>query len=1255
MSKEDVLFGNFGEGDAEVTLNDQPYNLYDADTVLTEGDEQSHRLLDIDAPEYPKITDTGFKSPQLFAEDYRDVVETAINEEGFNRLVPTGEEDIYDRSLSEVQDPSGLNLGVDLTQRGLIPPSRYSIDSPQIGLADTKAALDTQLYIESTLPAWKQIENSLSARMAQDKLNQELDVETLPSMFQSTTTTEEPDSQVVDAVQMWWYQNVGAYEGIKALAGIESGYAGMDQVERDIQENIDPNTVFSLEQVEDAGDLFSFFRNALITEGIDYGILAAGAGAGTAVGGPVGGFIGGTLALGYNFLKSTGNVAQEQYGVTGEVDPGEALFLGTAITALDKLSVGVKISPYSVLSKQGLEDAAKVVAKSNNITEKEAAKLIKTYTADEIRRTANALGIKATSIATSRDITMSMLKGLAYKGGAEGGTELTQEMLQALTINGLPKTDKEWQELGWRAADAFTAGAGVGTVYSVGSSLQQRYQIESLQDDIISEYDPKRSSTNTKLYMGARQSVQEDHSTLEAESIINEFRDGNQKTALEVQGDSIEERAEKARVSNYVGSALAKISRGEYTPGLSAIWNTFKGKLYDKKGRVNSLPLVMAEIEGATQALIGDSLYNIEQSNLGQLSINHKWLNNLEHLGVTVDQFNSIVNTLSNNFFRVDSLPEADREAGEKVRAGLLRLTAEIIKGYQDAGATPDILAKLKDKGIKGILLENNLPDTQKIQDNYQDFIGRLAELSFNTGKRDGQKVGDNLAEKIATQLFDGDFGWAMERLSEVNAKENLADYFPKNDYEAVLNKAMREVVYTTRARYRGFNNQTYSNMLNAAVKRGQLTDEQANELAFDLMQQIEKHNNSFGKLKNKTLSNIQDVARTATSFGLMDNVLFSQLGEAMMAFIGTNKPLASQLSSIAKNFAESFSSSLPIIKKRRERQEKERMDTGQYTYRDLLKASGYSPAELIQQQGANLDNAFLRKLQSKFYKIVLLEQATDTFRLTRMVAAQDSFDQIVEELINADFSNLTQNQAKHAARLASYGIDVERVVKLYKDSEKHRFTNIGTLSPDDPAYSTVKELESIWMKALPKFVDEFTVRVKPGSRPTIFEDQRFGLPFLTQYLSFISHFHANQLPKLYQDYLAKATTKVAYATFQQMALAITAAYVSQYLKDLLLKGELHPSLKDGGDIQRAIDYSGLTGHGQNIIDMTIDNAYGMETDAMDVLLGSPTVSHLGRVAGKIAEGDYVGAAQQAIPFGDLTKEEAATRRLFDMIIGNNQ
>jgi len=514
--------------------------------------------------------------------------------------------------------------------------------------------------------------------------------------------------------------------------------------------------------------------------------------------------------------------------------------------------------------------------------------------------------------------------------------------------------------------------------------------------------------------------------------------------------------------------------------------------------------------------------------------------------------------------------------------------------------------------------------------------------------KKAGEKVGEEYAHEVLSRIFSNQAHSQRTVVNELNAmgaKDAIKEFFPDNTYENIRNKAIGELTKYTRIQYLGENNEVISNIIDELEETKAITPEQADALAADMVDQLKKHTREFGRLRNETFANIQDIARVMTSLGLMDNVLFAQMAESVFAFSSTNKGLAKNVGTLAHNFVKAFKHTIPSIKKKR-------AISGES---EIYKRLGYHSDELLQQQGADMNNKLLLEIQKYFYKLNLLEPATDAIRMSRMVLALDSISQMVEQLIDVDLSNMNRQQAKLYERLSHYGADVPKLTKIYKRFRTLSYDDIDKIAKTDDKVAV--ELKEAWDVMLPKFIDEFTVRIKPGSRPSIFEDQRYGLPFLTQYLSFTAHFHSNILPRLYTTYLKDATAPVAFSTFKIMMSAIVVAYISQYLKDLLLRGELNENLEeDYGAMQRAINYSGQLGWAQEIIDNVVGNPYGFKSEGLlDYISGYPVYGHTSKVLGDLAEGDFASAAQRAIPFADYTKETAAPTRLINFIIGENE
>jgi len=1241
---------------------DQKLRLYDADTGIDTETGERFRFQGIDAQEMPSFNlNEGF-STDLFADAQRETVKDYIENRGFNKLQPIGETDNYQRTLARLKGDSDQDLAYTLTKEGILPPSKYNLDDSTLNEAWTSSRFDALIGSQQNLPAWKQLENQIYQgqvpRLGRLTWTEQ---QALPSSLKPINKAIDNSfaGQAEDAIELWWYQNVGAWEGLDALfVDEERGIEGMKSVQAEINREISPGTIISLQQIEDVPDAFAWLQNNIIMHLPDLAIMAgggkAGAATGFAIGGPAGavagGIIGSLISTGYIYGKTVGNIAQEQYETTGELDQAQALTLGAAITTIDKIGASGILKPTDLLSKSGMDDAVNklVLAREvagETITNTQAKKIIQDGVKDNLIKIAAETKINVADLLSKRQIALNTGLKIAKEAGKEGLTEAVQESIQYLGIKGIPQTQEEWERFGMRLADASAAGTAVGGVYNAGNALSERNRIESLRD-ALTDYDPESSPLMQRLAIEGNKIVRDQNGNNRTiEQVTNDYKGA-------VSGDDIHTRNERGSKKGYARRALDKLFNGKYLPGLSAIKNTIKPYLIKKNGQISKAAMFLANLEGAYQNMFGNTLYNEEQTRLSDIMMSHAWLNdprgyfNVDS-DVDVDRVSRIIDTLYAQGFNLDLFQGDDKIIAETIGNDLANIQMKLKDYYLQAhnGQIDPIMESLFDS--PNFLLTPGLPDSTKVFSNSQKFKDALANhilpVDFG-GRTAGQKVGDQIAQEILDDIFERNGSKVVKFLSTVQAHDSLKEFFSDNSYENVKNKLLGEITGITRQQYRGDNYEVYSNAINEMVNEGVISEEEADALAADLMDQIKKHSREFGRLQNEQLAKTQDMARTVTSFGIMDFVLFSQMGEAVLAFMGTNQGVTKSIGNFAFRFAESFKNSLPSINNKRKEVDK---NIEEY------KRFGYHGDELLQQQGADINNKFYRDIQKTFYRLNLLEQTTDAIRMSRMVLAADTINQLVEQLVGANFDKLTNHQAKIYERLSFYGGDPKRLAEIFeiagKVDPKEIDKGVLRLYPD-----LEKEMQDYWMVMVPKFIDETTVRIKPGSRPTMFEDQRYGLPFLTQYLSFTAHFHANILPRIYTTYLKDAAAPMAFSTFKLMGSAVLVAYLSQFLKDLLLKGELNPNLEENtGVVQRAIQYSGFLGWGQEAWDNVFGNPYGFKSEGLlDYMSSYPTYSHLSRVVKEVGEGDFTSAAQRALPFGELTKSTAAPSRLIDFLTG---
>ena len=185
-------------------------------------------------------------------------------------------------------------------------------------------------------------------------------------------------------------------------------------------------------------------------------------------------------------------------------------------------------------------------------------------------------------------------------------------------------------------------------------------------------------------------------------------------------------------------------------------------------------------------------------------------------------------------------------------------------------------------------------------------------------------------------------------------------------------------------------------------------------------------------------------------------------------------------------------------------------------------------------------------------------------------------------------------------------------------------------------------------------FVNEAIVLPQAANRPLIYQDPRFAL--FTQFQGFIATFTANQIPKLWDEYVKRGTPAMKYNAFALATTMIMMGFVSQHLKDLIKYGEKTPHLEGADYIQRGVRGSGLLGTSERILDQFFPlyekNSDGKTEWAFNQVAGESAAigyaEKLASAAGSILQGDkeqaiYKGlrAAPVAGPFTNFAKATA--------------
>tara|TARA_R100000900_G_scaffold48259_1_gene38885 strand:+ start:286 stop:4545 length:4260 start_codon:yes stop_codon:yes gene_type:complete len=165
-------------------------------------------------------------------------------------------------------------------------------------------------------------------------------------------------------------------------------------------------------------------------------------------------------------------------------------------------------------------------------------------------------------------------------------------------------------------------------------------------------------------------------------------------------------------------------------------------------------------------------------------------------------------------------------------------------------------------------------------------------------------------------------------------------------------------------------------------------------------------------------------------------------------------------------------------------------------------------------------------------------------------------------------------------------------------------------------------------------FVNQSVPLPNAANRPIFYSNPHYAL-FL-QFNGFISAFTANQIPRLWMQYVKRGTPAMKYNAFAAMTTMIVMGFASQYLKDLIKYGGRTPYLDDAEYLQRGVRSSGLMGSLERAYDQ-VSPLYAQRSSnkaewLVDTAVGeSPALGYVARgfkAAGKVAEGDVSGGTR---------------------------
>lgn len=607
-------------------------------------------------------------------------------------------------------------------------------------------------------------------------------------------------------------------------------------------------------------------------------------------------------------------------------------------------------------------------------------------------------------------------------------------------------------------------------------------------------------------------------------------------------------------------------------------------------------------------------------------------------------------------------------ELGEKMRNDQLNAGA-------DMGDITNYLHKFKslDKGA--------------VQANQEKFKAALLQEFNNLDSAQAKQIIDNIIDNPEVNSLDeamqsnvGSLNPSSHRRRTMNLSELDAfqDFYNRDIFANVANAAKSAARYVTQIDYVGKDGEIVSEFLNQMLDEGVSRAEVA-KVAFKTRNILEAVSGNYNRPDTdagKKLMRFQKSAMFWMTLSALPLATFSSLPElAMTQGALTNEQIFGKNGSIKSIVREFVGKFVPQLEKVEESIEDNLMQRNPLTEGErVMRELGYYQWDVgaATVAGVSEVNDNRRTAMEAFFRVTGLTAWTDYTRAIRGSMAFDFIsinskilaetkyaesplttydsDGVVTEIEREVNSGTRKNnqftrEAQEAEqKLRALGIPVEQFIAIQYKVENAR-GGVNSLTTREKALweQTIKE-------ATFNFINQTVPIPGAANRPLFYQDPRYAL--FTQFQGFISTFTANQLPRMWNDYIKRGTPQMKYNTFVLMSTMIALGFFSQAMKDLIKfdddddnEGTLgNPYLDTPEYIRRGVMSSGLVGTGERLIDM-VAPIYGQRSNGMGDWIynqatgESPTLGYVGRLgdaAMNLAGGDVERAVYQGLKSAPL-------------------
>ena len=1025
--------------------------------------------------------------------------------------------------------------------------------------------------------------------------------------------------------QGWKNLSAGAY-GVLNMLGEETGWEAAANIGEDgvIRKNAEladyGSTILDYKEVDGFSSAIQYLGNNLALSLPQMGatavaVAAAPFTAGTSLSVPAAIYAGQT----WNEME-------------GEKSAAWAIGAGVAQGTLDML--GLKIATKGLGGDQILKKAVSELMKKG-ATKKAAEQTVAQSSRRQIAEFTGAAAEHAKKQIAAKQLGQNLMKAVGVGGVGEGLTEVAQESIGYLAaVNGSDK-QFDWNDYNNRIIAAAIAGGSLGGAISSGSTISDA----GAWADVAYRLAP----ADAKHAAESEFNVEREKATHGRVRSVEEIAADAGNRAVQAPGLSLDDRAASHKLEQGKKSTLDRAT--EQALNVSQLWQGATRNIFTPElKRKSAAAVALADMFGGSldKTHSGSSF---ENSKFHRVAVyknmvpdpksfytaitNKGWQSAKEKNAISKDFYTQIQRSVGKDGkFDPKMVPDGPRkqaiiQMGQEMSALSDKMYADQKKHNPELGYINNYLGKYK------------ALDKVAVEKNKTGFIQALEKSGYK--RAEAHKLVDEILNNPEVADVDDAFSVTKggivppghkKRSLNMAEKAEFQDFMQQDMFANMSTAAKAAARYTAHRDYIGKNGSVISKLLDdmqaegvppaevdkvAAQMKNYLDAESGNykrpssELGKSA-QRFQKNFMMFSTLSALPLATISSLVETMLIHrGLRTDQIFGKEG----SLLATGKELANTLWEGAKQTTTVGFAKEGALNDR----QKILKDLGFYEW-DVGAATVTGVSEV---------NEAHQYFYEGFFKWTGLSGFTNFTRAARAAIGLDYMNDKAETIWKQRHSGADKTREVQEAeeQLRNLGVDVDQYVEIYELKKGGL-----PITEQQEAFiaSTVRE-------GTFNFVNEAIVLPQSANRPLIYQDPRFAL--FTQFQGFIATFTANQIPKLWSEYVKRGTPAMKYNAFALATTMIAMGFVSQHLKDLIKYQGKTPHLEDPEYLQRGIRASGLLGTSERVLDQFFPlyekNSDGKGEWAFNQIAGeSAAISYGEKLAG--AAGSFLsGDAEQGV------------------------